>query len=69
MTWTQPTLPYGKSQPGETNPASKLTADTIRHIRQWHADGASLREIADDYGVSHQCIHQIVHRKTWKHIA
>ena len=38
----------------------RARADYNHTIRRLHAEGGSLREIADDLGVSHQRIHQIV---------
>ena len=38
----------------------KTRADYNHAIRRLHAEGGSLREIAEDLGVSHQRIHQIV---------
>lgn len=37
---------------GEAHPQSKLTNDQVKEIRQRRADGALLRELAADYGVS-----------------
>ncbi len=38
----------------------RARADYNHSIRRLHAEGGSLREIADDLGVSHQRVHQIV---------
>jgi hypothetical protein len=38
----------------------KARADYNHAIRRLHAEGGSLREIAEDLGVSHQRVHQIV---------
>jgi hypothetical protein len=38
----------------------KTRADYNHAIRRLHAEGGSLREIAEDLGVSHQRVHQIV---------
>jgi hypothetical protein len=38
----------------------RARADYNHTIRRLHAEGGSLREIADDLGISHQRVHQIV---------
>lgn len=54
---------------GEGNPAAKLTADQVRQIRALYASGARQTHLAEDYGVTQAYISQIVHRKSWAHIA
>ena len=45
-----------------------LVPDDIPVIRNRRANHDKLKAIADDYGVSVQCIRNVVLRKTWKHI-
>lgn len=54
-----------QSQQGEANPSAKLTEQQVRDIRQFHDDGVSLRELADDYDISHATVWLIVQRRTW----
>lgn len=53
---------------GEAHRSAKLTAATVRIIRQRAAAGTSQRALAREYGVSQPAIHQAVARLTWKHI-
>lgn len=49
--------------------SSKLTADEVREIRRLHADGLTLNQIAERYGVTASgCIWPIVHNKVWRHL-
>lgn len=50
---------------GEESPGAKLTEDQIRKIR---IDRRSNRDIAEDYGVSHQLVGEIRRGVRWKHI-
>lgn len=47
----------------ETHPLYKLTAADRDAIRQLRADGAKLKEIADEFGVSFQTVSEICIRK------
>jgi len=51
---------------GEHLSFAKLTESDVRNIR---GDSRTLKEIAQDYGVSLQSIHYIKKRKHWKHVA
>lgn len=52
---------------GETNPASKLTADQVRAIREeYAAGGVSQRALAQHYHVNQRVIWYIVRHKYWK---
>lgn len=53
---------------GERHGRSKLTADDVRHIRLVGSQ-ANLQELADRFGVTPQCIDQVLKRKTWRHVA
>lgn len=54
---------------GEHNGRSKLTCAMISEIRLKRQEGTVLRVLAEQYGVTLQVIHDIVKRKTWKHVA
>lgn len=58
----------GAYQKGEAHSQAKLTDEQVREIRRRRAAGASLRELADEHGVSFPCLSAIVNRKTWKHV-
>lgn len=47
---------------------SKLTEDDVRAIRSSHAEGASKKGLARQYGVTDAAIHAVVTRRTWKHV-
>ena len=48
--------------------SSKLTDANVRAIRAQRLAGKLLKDIAKKYGVGVMAIHQVVTRKTWKHI-
>lgn len=55
-----------------TNPnfnTTKLTADSVKAIRNLRKQGLLYREIAELYGVSIVQIHKIIKGKDWKHVA
>ncbi len=53
---------------GSKNGMSKLTETQVKQIRRKYDQGMTLDEIADQYPVTRVPIHQIVTRKTWKHV-
>lgn len=50
---------------GELNGSAKLTRQKARDIRERHANGDRVSEIARDYGVTHRTIDLVVNGKTW----
>ena len=52
-------------RPGEKNRFAKLTESQVISIRK---DGRRYVEISKDYGITPECVSQIVNRKTWKHL-
>lgn len=54
---------------GERGGTAKYTEDTIRAIRQRHAEGATLKVLAAEFGIPWQTCHQIASRRSWKHVA
>ena len=53
---------------GEGIAVSILTEPQIHEIRRRFAFGESGPTIADDFGVTKQCVYAIAKRKTWRHI-
>ncbi len=53
---------------GEENGFAKLKDEWIPEIRMSRSNGMTIASIARRYGVSEGCIHDVVHRKTFKHI-
>lgn len=47
---------------------AKLTADDARDIRNSHAQGVSMVQMAEQYGVNHESIRAIVRRIYWRHV-
>ncbi len=48
---------------------AKLTEEDVRAIRISRDAGATLRVLAEQYGVDQSCISLIALRKHWKHVA
>src|SRR3990167_318549 len=54
---------------GERNAMARLTEGTVREIRCIHASShITMTALAVDYKVSLTTIHQIIYRKTWRHV-
>lgn len=53
---------------GELNRAAKLQEGDVLEIRRLYKTGTRQPELAEMYGVSHQNIHSIVTRKSWRHL-
>ena len=49
-----------------THFAAKLTEDEVVEIRRLRSDGVKIVDLADTFGVCHQNIGAIVHRRSWK---
>lgn len=55
---------------GEGNPNRKLNAEAVIRIRELYSQGKGRPELAIQFGVTFQCIDNIVKGKTWKsHLA
>jgi len=52
---------------GERHGRSKLTAEAVQHIRLV-GSAANIQELAERYGVTPQCIDQVLKHKTWRHV-
>ena len=64
-----PKRKHGGFNTGEKHPNAILFDCNVIEIRTQWAKGKAQRELSKLYGVSEGCIHDIVKRKTWKHIA
>jgi hypothetical protein len=53
---------------GELNRAAKLQTGDVLEIRRLYKAGKRQPELAEMFGVSHQNIHSIVARKSWRHL-
>lgn len=53
---------------GEDHQWSKLTEESVRHIRAVVASGGSQRAMARLYGVDRVAVRNVVSRKTWRHV-
>ena len=47
---------------------ARLTARSVRAIRNQAAKGATLAALGEKYGVSAVAIHYVVTRQTWRHV-
>lgn len=65
-----PSRMHPESRPrGEQVFHAKLTADTVREIRNLYATGTtSYRRLAREHGVTVQAIAAIITRETWRHV-
>lgn len=54
---------------GERHPAAKLTTETVREIRKLRSEGAMLKQLASDYGVSMSTISLAARGKLWSHVS
>jgi Mor family transcriptional regulator len=57
-----------KKRLGESNGQSKLTEAKVRQIRYRAKNGATHRELAEDYRVCEATIWLILSRRTWAHV-
>ena len=59
----------GRNYLGPKTWSAKLTAIQVREIRLLHASGQSMCSIGRQYGVVHETIRAIIHRRTWCHVS
>jgi hypothetical protein len=64
----QDAIAKGRLPKGEKRGHAKLNDDCVRELRQRYCDGATLRELASRFKLSTATVHQIVLRRTWKHV-
>lgn len=53
---------------GEASPNTNLTEGQVKEIRYSNSYGMSRKKLAEKFGVSLAAIHDIVRRRTWRHI-
>lgn len=53
---------------GKQNPKAKITAETVRVIRELHASGQAVSQIALSVGLSKAQTRRIIHREAWSHV-
>ena len=53
---------------GEDRYNSKLTVAKVKNARERHKNGETFLQIADDFGVTLQCVALAVKRINWKHV-
>lgn len=58
----------GERSAGEKHGNAKLSAENVREIRGHYGHGATLRQLAEKFGVSNVSIHNAVVGKTWRHL-
>lgn len=54
---------------GSGHPKAKVNAELVRAIRQRRQDGAALALIGVEFGLNASTVHDIVRRRTWRHVA
>lgn len=57
-----------ENRKGEKNGMARLTARSVRAIRNQAARGVTQTSLAAKYGVSAVAIHYVVKRVTWRHV-
>ena len=58
----------GVLRQGEQINTAKLNADEVRGIRERHAAGAGIAELAREYGLSYNGMKRVVLRRSWRHV-
>ncbi len=58
----------GRHSRGERTGGAKLTASSVRSIREKRQRGVLLRELAEEYCVHYITIRDVVTRRTWAHV-
>ena len=53
---------------GSKNGKATLDESTVKSIRRRYANGEKQADIMRDLGISRQLVHDIVRRRSWKHI-
>lgn len=59
----------GRRSRGAANSNARFTEDEIWQVRQAHAAGQTIAALARTHRVAFNSIWQIVHRRTWRHVA
>ena len=53
---------------GEKHPSTRLKEDDVRAIRKARSEGQTLANVAKQFGITLQAVHQITTHKTWKEV-
>lgn len=61
--------PVSNPARGEDQGKAKLTEEKVREIRVRRTNGETLQSIGDRFGVTRQCVRQVVNRLTWEHVS
>jgi hypothetical protein len=62
-------IPGKYDKPGDTYTMGKLTDNQVLEIRDQHTNHKAKQAVlARKYNISTACIHNIIHRKSWKHL-
>lgn len=57
------------NQYGESHTEAKLSADDVRRIRDvYGSSGVTQEQLADEYGVTRDCVGKIIRRDRWDHV-
>jgi hypothetical protein len=60
----------GRLVAGERRPVAKLTAASVRAIRERYASGGvSQQDLATEYGVTQSIVWRVIRGKAWRHVA
>ena len=60
---------HGTVRLGEAHPATSLTEANVREIRQrYAAGGVTQARLGEEFGVTFQCISNIIRGRTWGHL-
>ena len=58
----------GRQSKGEDRYNAKLSEKTVIEVRERYKSGETFQRIADDFGVTLQCISLAVKKINWKHV-
>lgn len=62
-------LTPSRSGPGSSNPAAMLSEADVLEIRRTYSSGeATIKQLADRFGVTQGTVAHILHRRTWRHL-
>jgi predicted DNA-binding protein YlxM (UPF0122 family) len=53
---------------GSANNKTKLTEDQVRDIRRRHSEGVSVANMATEFKMDRSTLHDLISRRTWKHV-
>jgi hypothetical protein len=53
---------------GSQRPTSKLTEEDVARARVLYAHGASIEDLAEEYGITRICMGNAVRGRTWRHV-